>query len=114
MKMAIFCEYLRWHCKIIHSNIYKPGDDISEIEDRNGVKIFYEELLQATKAGGGFVEYEWVEPDVEKPIKNLSFIYGVDAWQWMVGAWTNIEEINAQILVKKTSLLKTWLFVLLW
>jgi PAS domain S-box-containing protein len=92
--------------KIIHSNIYKPGDDISEIEDSNGVKIFHEELLQATKAGGGFVEYEWIEPDVEKPIKNLSYIYGVDAWRWMVGAWTNIEEINAQILVKKNQLIK--------
>ena len=40
------------------------GTDVSDLEDLNGVKLG-QELLAAARAGGGFVEYHWPNPEVE-------------------------------------------------
>lgn len=40
------------------------GTDVSDQEDLNGVKLG-QELLEAARAGGGFVEYWWDNPEIE-------------------------------------------------
>ena len=40
------------------------GTDVSDLEDLNGVRLG-QKLLEAARAGGGFVEYLWDNPEVE-------------------------------------------------
>ena len=40
------------------------GTDVSEQEDLNGVRLG-QGLLEAARAGGGFVEYNWDNPAIE-------------------------------------------------
>lgn len=108
---------------IINSKTLKRGDDISDIEDPDGVRIFDEELKQAAKVEGGYISYKWYEPSLNRYKDNISFIKGVDDWQWIVGAFTdvslldNLIEENKDILYidlyKRTALILFFLFVII-
>lgn len=86
---------------LIHSNKYDKGDNISDITDPNGVKIFEKELKAAQNPDGGFVRYEWYEPKDYQYVKNLSYVNGYDEWEWIIGAWTDIDMIEEEIASQK-------------
>lgn len=85
----------------IHSKEYTKGDDISEMTDPDGVKIFERELEAARKPGGGFVNYKWYEPKDYRYVKALAFVNGFDDWGWIVGTWLDIQRIEEDIAYKK-------------
>jgi len=86
---------------LIHSEKYSRGDTKLNMTDPNGIKIFKEELKAAREPEGGFVKYEWYEPSEHKHIDNLTHVQGFDEWQWMIGSWTNLENIKQSIAHKR-------------
>lgn len=89
---------------IIHSDKYKAGDNISDIQDINGVFVFKESLKQAKKKKGGFISYVWYEPMNNTYKDDLSFVKSIPEWEWFVGAFTDISLIDDLILKNKNQL----------
>ncbi|MCF8309444.1 MAG: cache domain-containing protein, partial [Bacteroidales bacterium] len=86
---------------LIHSNEYDRGDDVSDMTDPDGVKVFQKELNAARKEGGGFIQYKWYEPKDYEYLEKLSYVNGYDEWQWIIGAWTDVKKIRQDIAQKK-------------
>jgi len=97
----IFANTYDGEALLIHSKKHNKGDDISDITDPNGVKIFKKELEAAKKPEGGFVRYEWYELKDYKYVKNLSYVNGFDEWGWIIGAWTDMDAIEKEIASQK-------------
>lgn len=89
---------------VINSKTHKRGDDIRDIVDPDGVRIFEEELKQAVKPEGGYIYYKWFEPGMDRYVRKISFIKGVDDWQWLLGAFTDLSLIDDLIEQNKKNL----------
>lgn len=71
------------------------GKDLSDFTDKNGTKIF-SEFTKAAKKGGGFVDYVWGKPgeDKDKLFPKISYVIGVDEWQWAVGSGIYVDDVE--------------------
>ena len=79
---------------------------IKNLTDPNGVKIFLEYREAALKPGGGFVEYVWPRLDYSRPGSKLSYVQGVQDWDWIIGAGVYLDVIDDVILHEKSLLKK--------
>ncbi len=63
------------------------------------VKSFFEnELAAAAKPGGDYIEYFWNKlDDPSRYQPKISFICGVPAWNWLVGAGFYVDNVEADI-----------------
>lgn len=75
-----------------------------DIADPNGVKVIQEERRAASKPEGDFIYYSWEKPTTGKKAPKLSFVKGVENWQWMIGAGVYIDEADAVIAQKRSEL----------
>lgn len=89
---------------VIDSDKKKTGDNIWELTDPYGVKVIQEEWKAVNKPGGGFIYYHWVKPNSTEIAPKVSFIKGVDEWQWMIGAGVYIDEIEKNIATERAVL----------
>lgn len=67
------------------------------LTDPNGVKVMQEEYRASNTPGGDFIYYSWRKLNSDKVEKKISFVAGVDEFNWMLGAGTYIDEINQKI-----------------
>jgi PAS domain S-box-containing protein len=75
-----------------------------EMTDPNGVKVIQEERKAVRNPEGGFVDYVWNKPSESKPAPKISFLKGIEDWEWMVGAGLYVDEIENVIATKRASL----------
>ncbi len=78
---------------------YQPervGRNWWEVEDLTGKKLL-QELIQAGRSGGGFVNYLWHKPSTKEPLPKLSYAISLDKWQWMVGTGVYLDDIEKQV-----------------
>ena len=80
------------------------GQNHWELTDPDGVKVIQDERKAAQKPGGDFIYYKWPKPGTGKIIMKVSFIRGIDEWQWMFGAGAYLDEIDTMIADKKKEL----------
>ena len=69
------------------------GTDVSGLKDSNGV-FYVREFISRAKQGGGYVEYLWDKPAKGKAAPKLSYVAGLDKWQWFVGTGFFIDDID--------------------
>lgn len=77
------------------------GKNQSQLEDTNGKK-FIQEFIQTAlqQENGGFVSYNWVEPDVsqllkkKKGKKKIAFVKVFQPYNWIVGVSLYVEDIE--------------------
>jgi two-component system NarL family sensor kinase len=74
----------------------RVGRNWWEVEDLTGKKLL-QELIQAGRAGGGFVNYLWHKPSTKEPLPKLSYAISLDKWQWMVGTGVYLDDIEKQV-----------------
>ncbi len=72
------------------------GKNIMELSDTTGKK-FVRELYQSAYAGGGFVDYEWANPDKGTTDPKTSYAAFFSPWQWMIGSGINMEALQGDI-----------------
>ena len=60
------------------------GKDIWDLTDPNGVKVIQEERKAVNNPDGDFIYYMWSKPGETTPSAKISFIKGIQDWQWMV------------------------------
>lgn len=71
------------------------GKDMSGTVDAVG-KHIYIEFVRAAQAGGGFVDYQWTQPNSEQALPKLSYVRAFEPWGWVIGTGVYIDDINAQ------------------
>jgi PAS domain S-box-containing protein len=102
----IFLNTYEGQAIIISSDKYKRGDNIWDITDPNGVKVVQEERKAVENPEGDFITYHWMEPNNPNPVPKISFIKGIPEWQWMLGAWYNMNQMDANIIQQRETLQK--------
>ncbi len=71
------------------------GQDLSNLEDTNGLKFIQEFVKIVSESGEGAIEYWWNKPGKEEPQPKLSYVKGFDEWGWIIGAGIYIDDIQS-------------------
>jgi methyl-accepting chemotaxis protein len=72
------------------------GQDMTEMKDPAGKRLFIEINQTVRQHGGGFVDYQWQKPGSEKPQPKLSYVAGFAPWGWIIGTGVYIDDLDAQ------------------
>ena len=81
----------------------QKGKNVIDITDANGVKIV-QELIKASKSGGGYVSYVMPKFDRDTTYNKLSYTKPISDWEWLIGAGVNMDRIETVIDQKKAAL----------
>jgi methyl-accepting chemotaxis protein len=73
------------------------GQDLADIKDPNGKRLFVEFADVVKNKGSGFVEYQWPKPGKDAPQPKLSYVAGFEPWGWVVGTGVYIDDLQAQL-----------------
>ena len=73
------------------------GQDLSDIKDPNGKRLFVEFVNVVKSKGSGFVEYQWPKPGKEAPQPKLSYVAGFEPWGWIIGTGVYVDDLQAQL-----------------
>ncbi len=72
------------------------GKNMYDLQDVNGVKIVQQLIAQAKK-GDGFVNYVMPELDGRRSAPKMSYVMGIPAWQWYLGAGDYEPDIDQKL-----------------
>jgi methyl-accepting chemotaxis protein len=72
------------------------GQDVSELRDPNGLRLFVEFVALVKRDGGGTVAYQWPKPGADKPQPKLSYVEGFLPWGWVIGTGVYIDDLQQQ------------------
>ncbi|GGC01319.1 sensor histidine kinase [Marinobacterium zhoushanense] len=72
------------------------GQNLIDIQDRNGVYVI-RELMQAASEGGGYRHYLWQKPSREEIEEKISYVVRIPEWGWMIGTGLYIDDISAEV-----------------
>jgi methyl-accepting chemotaxis protein len=73
------------------------GQDLSDIKDPDGKRLFVEFVTVVKKQGAGFVDYQWPKPGKDAPQPKLSYVAGFVPWNWVIGTGVYIDDLDAQL-----------------
>ena len=82
----------------------QTGRQMWEVTDANGLKIV-QELVKTARAGGGFVSYVLPGFNGYRSSLKVSYVTGIEDWQWYIGAGKFVDEIDAKIEQQRIQLL---------
>jgi methyl-accepting chemotaxis protein len=71
------------------------GQNLIDLTDPDGVKLIAR-LIDAAKAGGGFVNYRFGRAGSEVPLPKVSYAAPQKDWNWMVGTGVYIDDVEAE------------------
>ena len=89
------------------------GKDLTELADPAGNKFFNTMIDVVAKDKAGFVHYLWPKPGFDQPVEKLSYVQGVDQWNWLVGSGIYIDDVDTAFRSKLRTLGGAALAVLL-
>ncbi|MBP7670255.1 MAG: cache domain-containing protein [Ferrovibrio sp.] len=72
------------------------GKDVSTNADPTGKRLFVEMVQVVRAQGGGFVDYMWPKPGLDKPVPKISYVKGYAPWGWVIGSGVYIDDIEAE------------------
>jgi len=79
------------------------GKNFIELKDANGVLVI-KELVDAARAGGGFVHYDWLKPSANAVKPKLSYAAAIKPWGWMVGTGLYIDDIDDAVAIRQAAI----------
>ncbi len=71
------------------------GQDLSDLKDPTGKRIFAEFARVVKESGEGFVDYQWPKPGFEAPVLKFSHVVGFAPWGWIVGTGVYADDLAA-------------------
>ena len=71
-----------------------------ELDTKEENKLF-NEILDLSKNGGGFISYDYKIIDSEMPLRKTSYVKGLFSWKWIIGKGFYDDYLN-QIIEKKS------------
>ncbi|MGF1750911.1 methyl-accepting chemotaxis protein [Vibrio cionasavignyae] len=92
------------------------GQNLSQISDPNGKRLFVDMVEVAKSKQSGFVNYMWPKPGADAPVEKISYIKAFTPWGWIIGTGVYVDDIQALVWneIKKvmTSVLVALVFML--
>jgi two-component system NarL family sensor kinase len=67
------------------------GRNLAQLRDRQGGYPI-QRMLAQTRAGGGYVEFEWPRPSTGQVEAKLGYVEPIAGWEWMMGTGTYVDE----------------------
>ncbi|MCG3683293.1 cache domain-containing protein [Aliarcobacter butzleri] len=80
------------------------GKSYLENNDIKDIKKVINELINIAKNGNGFYTYIQNKPSTEYPTEKISFVQGMDDWNWLIGAGFYEDDLNQEIADVKNKL----------
>jgi methyl-accepting chemotaxis protein len=74
------------------------GQELADLSDANGVKIFQIMLDAVRSQGSGFVSYMWPKPGAEEAQPKISYVTGFAPWGWVIGSGLYLDDLNAEFM----------------
>ncbi len=88
-----------------HARANYIGKHYLDNNDAKNITKVIEDLTKIAKNGGGYHTYlQNSKPGTEQPTQKVSYVEGVDEWNWMIGTGFYEDEIEEEILKLKTKL----------
>lgn len=81
------------------------GKDMWSVVDGDGIKIV-QELVEASKRGGGFVSYTMPPLDGRRQFKKVSYALPIADWGWYIGAGVDVDDIEEVIKANRARMEK--------
>lgn len=73
------------------------GQNLSQIADPSGKKLFVEMVQVAKQQQAGFVPYLWPKPGSETTVEKVSYIKTFKPWGWIIGTGVYVDDVQAQV-----------------
>ncbi|HCX64841.1 MAG TPA: methyl-accepting chemotaxis protein [Eubacteriaceae bacterium] len=75
------------------------GEDVSDVQDPDGVFLFQEMVQTVKESKEGFVEYQWQYYDEEQRIEpKITYVIGFEPWNWVIGTGIYMEDIAPLVM----------------
>jgi methyl-accepting chemotaxis protein len=71
------------------------GKPVGDLKDAGGRAYMLEMVEIARKTGQGFVEYEFLKPQLGKVVPKVSFVKVFPTWGWVVGSGVYLDDVAA-------------------
>ncbi len=85
----------RAHTMVMHP--FKPeleGKDVAPMKDPAGTQLFVEMNKVVARDGKGFVDYQWAKPGQDAPVPKVSYVRGIEGWDWVVGSGVYADDVD--------------------
>lgn len=79
--------------------------DFSEVRDVFGNYILTPLIQKALDKGEGYHSYWWQRPGSDLPAEKLSYARVFPQWEWIIGTGVFIDDLQAEILVRKEKMI---------
>jgi len=63
-----------------------------DLSDEGGTPIV-SELISMARSGGGYHSYDWVKPSTGETARMVTYVVGLQDWQWAVGTGVFIDDV---------------------
>jgi len=73
------------------------GKDMKDFRSEDGVRLYHDQV-EAAKAGGGYVGYEWAKPGQDKPVPKLAYAGMYKPWNWVISTGVYMDDVQTQAL----------------
>ncbi|MCG3673989.1 cache domain-containing protein [Aliarcobacter butzleri] len=80
------------------------GKNYLENDEVKDKKRVISDLINIAKNGNGFYTYIQNKPSTEYPTEKISFVQGMDDWNWLIGAGFYEDDLNQEIADVKNKL----------
>ena len=74
------------------------GKNYADNNDTKDIKKVIEDLITISKAGDGFYSYvQNFKPTIDTPTKKMSYVKGLNDWNWMIGTGFYEDDVLAEV-----------------
>ncbi len=80
------------------------GEDLSNIKDPKGKKVFMEMVKVCGAKGQGFVDYDWPKYGTDKAFPKISFVKLFKPWGWVIGTGSYLDDVETAVKVRQAAL----------
>ena len=77
------------------------GKNLYEFTDPTGKKVIKELIEISKENAGGYVEYIWYKPELEKEVPKISYAVSYQPWNWTIGKGVYLDEIETLVRNKR-------------
>lgn len=84
------------------------GKNYLENDELKDIKKIISDLINIAKNGNGFYTYIQNKPSTEYPTEKMSFVQGMNDWNWLIGAGFYEDDLKQEIIEVKEKLDKNY------
>ena len=103
----IFVNTYNGDALITNGKINNTPVNLWNLVDSENNKVIQMEREAAGKPDGDYIKYYWKKPEGSKPIAKISYIKGIDEWEWMLGAGFYLDNVNEVVKKQRNATIKS-------